>query len=128
MRLSKYWRHPLNRRCVIAGFILSLAAAIALHYYGVVRAWVPSWIVAVTCVTFVFYAYDKLIAGTRMTRIPERVLLLLCFFGGTAGALAAMLLLRHKTRKALFQMRLIILMIFQGTLLYIYLYYSGGLQ
>ncbi len=45
------------------------------------------------------YGMDKARAQTRRWRIPESVLLLLGFLGGAAGALLAMLIFRHKTRR-----------------------------
>jgi uncharacterized membrane protein YsdA (DUF1294 family) len=61
-----------------------------------------SWLAAVTVITFLTYGYDKLIAGTGATRVPERILLALAFTGGTVGALLGMRLFRHKTSKESF--------------------------
>ncbi len=51
---------------------------------------------------FLIFVLDKIFAKFSFWRIPERVLLLSSFFGGAAGALAAMYLVRHKTRKRKF--------------------------
>lgn len=53
---------------------------------------------AVSAVSFLVYLIDKIKAMRGAWRIPERVLLLLGFFGGAVGALASMQLFRHKTR------------------------------
>lgn len=45
---------------------------------------------------------DKWKAKRRAWRIPERTLLLLAAAGGCTGALAGMLMFRHKTRKLKF--------------------------
>jgi uncharacterized membrane protein YsdA (DUF1294 family) len=63
------------------------------------------WLIAINLIAFMVYAYDKTIAKTQLTRVPESVLLLLAFVGGTIGALAAMQLLRHKTAKAGFRLK-----------------------
>ena len=63
------------------------------------------WIACSTVVTFGAFGYDKAIAGTKRTRVPEIVLLALTFFGGTLGALVGRGLFRHKTRKVLFGRR-----------------------
>ena len=53
---------------------------------------------AVSLVAFLCYGADKARAKKGAWRIPEKVLLLLSFFGGAAGGLLGMLLFRHKTR------------------------------
>jgi uncharacterized membrane protein YsdA (DUF1294 family) len=70
-------------------------------------SWDPlvSWLIAVSIVTFLTYGYDKSVAGTRQTRIPERTLLLLALLGGSLGAYAGMRLFHHKTLKSSFQRR-----------------------
>ncbi len=44
------------------------------------------------------YANDKMRAKNELWRIPETWLLAIGFFGGAAGALAAMFIFRHKTK------------------------------
>ena len=48
-------------------------------------------------ITFLITGYDKLIAGKRMRRIPEKTLFLMAACLGAPGVYAAMQLLRHKT-------------------------------
>ena len=60
------------------------------------------WLACSTVVTLAAFGYDKAIAGSNRTRVPEIVLLALTFFGGTLGALAGRALFRHKTRKTSF--------------------------
>ena len=52
--------------------------------------------------TWVCYGLDKGRAKSGKRRIRERTLLLLALAGGSLGALAAMLMFRHKTRKPKF--------------------------
>ena len=61
------------------------------------------WLACSTVVTFSAFGYDKAIARSNRTRVPEIVLLALTFFGGTLGALAGRTLFRHKTRKVRFR-------------------------
>ena len=49
-------------------------------------------------ISFVLYAIDKAKAKRGLWRIPEAVLLGWGFFGGAAGALLAMKMIRHKTK------------------------------
>jgi len=61
------------------------------------------WLACSTVVTFGAFGYDKAVARSHRTRVPEIVLLALTFFGGTVGALAGRVVFRHKTRKTPFQ-------------------------
>jgi uncharacterized membrane protein YsdA (DUF1294 family) len=81
---------------------LAIAAAIALGL-GLHLDALVSWLIGINVVTFLTYGYDKRIAGSHRTRVPEKVLLLLAFIGGTIGALLGMYLFHHKTAKASFQ-------------------------
>ena len=47
---------------------------------------------------FLLYAVDKSRARRGGERVPERSLILAAIVGGGAGAVAGMMLLRHKTR------------------------------
>ena len=60
------------------------------------------YLTAINLVTWIAYGLDKGRAKSGKWRIPERTLLLLSLAGGSLGALAAMLMFRHKTRKAKF--------------------------
>ncbi len=54
---------------------------------------------AISLINFILYGADKRRARKNLWRIPERVLLLLSFFGGAVGGTAGMLVFRHKTKK-----------------------------
>ena len=61
------------------------------------------WYLAViNFITWIAYGLDKGRAKSGKWRIPERTLLLLALVGGSLGALAGMILFRHKTRKPKF--------------------------
>lgn len=61
------------------------------------------WYLAViNFTTWVAYGLDKGRAKSGKWRIPERILLLLALAGGSLGALAGMIMFRHKTRKPKF--------------------------
>ena len=59
--------------------------------------------IAISLVTFMVYACDKAAARQGRRRISEKTLHLLGLAGGWPGALLAQKLLRHKSRKASFQ-------------------------
>lgn len=61
-----------------------------------------TYLVVINFVTFAAFAIDKIVAIERKSRIRIVTLLGLSFAGGSIGALIAMYLLRHKTRKDYF--------------------------
>lgn len=95
-----------RRRTVTGALVLTLGLAVTgmclLHGYLPALDWMQSWVAAITVITFLTYGYDKLIAGTGATRVPEKVLLTLAFAGGTVGALLGMRVFHHKTRRETF--------------------------
>ena len=56
----------------------------------------------INVITLALWGADKLRARAGAWRVAERTLLALAFLGGAFGALAGMLLFRHKTRKPKF--------------------------
>lgn len=66
------------------------------------RVPIACWFLFMCAVTFIFYAADKSSAKKGTRRIKESTLLILSFIGGSAGAFAAMHILRHKTGKVKF--------------------------
>jgi len=61
-----------------------------------------TYYLVLTGITFLVWGYDKYRAAMNQWRVPERVLFTLIFIGGAFGALAGMLVFRHKTRKTYF--------------------------
>lgn len=61
-----------------------------------------AYLLAFNVVAFVAYAMDKSAAIRGAWRIPEKTLMLLAAIGGSVGALAGMILCRHKIRKPKF--------------------------
>lgn len=86
-------------------------------------SWNPllSWLTAITLVAFLTYGYDKAIAGSDRTRVPEKVLLALTFAGGTIGTFAGRSLFRHKTIKTNFRRQLWLVVVAQVILLIVYM-------
>ena len=88
------------RFLAVAAAVVAGAVALAIHFS------VPAWIGAlagINLTTMVLYGYDKAVAGGTRRRVPENVLHLLAFVGGSPGALLSQTLFRHKTVKASFR-------------------------
>lgn len=79
-----------------------------------------SWLTAINLVTFLVYAYDKAQASRNGWRVSERELLILALIGGSVGALSGMFIFRHKTAKKSFQVRLVLILLFQAVLISAY--------
>jgi Predicted membrane protein len=62
------------------------------------------YFIAINLLTFLLYGLDKYKAVRQEWRIPERILLLMAFLGGAFGALSAMRIFRHKTKKGRFKL------------------------
>lgn len=60
------------------------------------------YLAAVNIITWLAFGLDKWKAKAGKWRIPEKTLLGMALIGGSAGAIAGMMLFRHKTRKAKF--------------------------
>jgi len=63
--------------------------------------------------TFVIYGIDKWKARHDRWRVPESVLILLAILGGSLGALLAMRLFHHKTKKNKFAFGIPIILVLQ---------------
>jgi uncharacterized membrane protein YsdA (DUF1294 family) len=61
-----------------------------------------AYLVGINLVTFLVYGADTRRARRGSWRVPEVTLLALAMLGGAGGALLAMVLFHHKTRKARF--------------------------
>lgn len=77
------------------------------------------YIILINLFAFVLYGSDKRKACNRRLRIPERVLWLVAFVGGSSGALISMHLFHHKTRHLTFRYGMPLLLFLQLFLLYL---------
>jgi uncharacterized membrane protein YsdA (DUF1294 family) len=63
---------------------------------------------AINALTFLAFGWDKWMARRGSWRTPEKRLYLLTFLAGVFGAWAGMRVFRHKTRKASFRWRIVL--------------------
>ena len=76
--------------------------------------------------TFFLYGLDKWQSTGRGLRVPEKILWLTAFVGGSIGAITGMNAFRHKTRKTSFQLVLWALILIQVALVTLYLRSGTG--
>lgn len=72
-------------------------------------------------ITTLVFGIDKWLAMNNKQRISEKHLLLFTFFGGSFGALLAMILFKHKTAKPSFLWKLTAIILLQMGGLYLIL-------
>lgn len=106
--------------------------ALVIGVFFVWNKWTPielllGWqiLIALNAATFVLFGLDKFFAGASATRIPEKILYLATFVGGSLGALAAMNFFRHKTRKLSFQLVMALLVLLQVGI--VWLFYNNNI-
>jgi len=75
--------------------------------------WFMYYLLIVNLVTWVLYGVDKRKAIKGAWRIPEKTLILSAVIGGSVGALAGMMMFRHKTRKAKFMIGVPVIFVVQ---------------
>ncbi len=94
-------RHSRDTVVLLLAAVLLFAAA--LHYGGTGIA--AAYLAALNGALFLLYGLDKAAARRGWRRTPEVLLHLAALAGGTAGALLAQRLFRHKVAKRSFMVR-----------------------
>ena len=79
------------------------------------------YLAAVNILAFLLYGIDKSNAVHHRRRVPERTLLLTACIGGSAGALCAMYLFHHKTRKKVFSTGVPVILVMHLALLAVFI-------
>ena len=88
---------------ISVGFLLWAFSRIGLHFDNGKIYLLALYLMAINFTVGFLYLYDKIIADTRITRVPEIVLHTLALLGGSPVALISQKLFRHKTSKKSFQ-------------------------
>lgn len=82
------------------------------------------YLIIANLIVFFLFGIDKWKAKVHHWRIPESALLLSALIGGSLGALAGMMLFRHKTKHTKFTIGIPLIIALQVTLL-IWFQHSG---
>ena len=80
------------------------------------------YLFVINVITFLIYGIDKQKAKKDKWRVPERVLFLFSFLGGSIGALSGMKVFRHKTQKWKFKIGIPFILILQIILSFYFMY------
>jgi uncharacterized membrane protein YsdA (DUF1294 family) len=108
-------RDPRNQPVIVGSAILGIGLFLVcwlLLHWSPLLAWLVAW----TPVAFVAYGLDKRAATRGDWRIPELVLHGLALIGGVIGAWAGRFVFRHKTRKPVFLVVLIVASVLWGAI------------
>lgn len=81
--------------------------------------WITPYLIVINIVAFLVMFYDKKRAINEQFRVPENVLFLLTILGGSGGIFAAMEILRHKSSKSSFKLKVSIIVLVQIVILYL---------
>lgn len=101
------WKGYMNDKITLALWEPFLKHRILLIYFGIINF-----------ITFIVFAIDKVNAQEHRSRIKIVTLLGLSVIGGSIGALLAIYLLHHKTKKDYFTVGIPIIMIMQVIVLF----------
>lgn len=100
VQISNYFLKNILSVLVVVLFLVFLGESVA---YGKLPFMVFGYYIIISGITFFAYFVDKSAAQDGDWRIPEDMLHILSMLGGWAGALAAQVLIRHKSKKISFR-------------------------
>ncbi len=101
---------------LLVAMALVATVAVPLRLYLSVP-WVLGVLAGINVATFLLYGYDKAIAGGKRLRVPEAVLHLMAFVGGSPAAMAGRILFHHKTTKSSFKRLFWLIALLQAALI-----------
>ena len=77
------------------------------------------YLAVVNITAFIAFMIDKIKAKMDAWRIPEKTLIILAVIGGALGALAGMIVFRHKIRVPKFKLGIPLIILAQAVLVYL---------
>ena len=102
---------------IIKGFIRSEITVAFWEFFSTHRLllW---YLIVINVITLVFFAVDKIHAIENKSRIRIITLLGLAFIGGSLGAIIAMYVFRHKTKKDYFTVGVPLIIVMQAVVVF----------
>ncbi len=85
------------------------------------------YLIVINLLSLVMFGIDKVRAVRGAWRIPEAKLFVAAWAGGSAGALAGMLLFRHKTKHAKFLIGIPLILALQIAAIFIAIHFITGM-
>lgn len=100
------------------GFFFGAALFVGALLFTLLEAFsslphLANYLAAWNATVFLLCGYDKSIAGSSAMRVPEVILIIFSLLGGSIGLLLGMNFFRHKTRKASFQLKVLVILLIQ---------------
>jgi uncharacterized membrane protein YsdA (DUF1294 family) len=102
---------PYLRFLLLGTLVLGLVSVIARLGAGLHPG--AALLIGINGAALFLCGFDKSVAVSGKTRIPEVILLAFCLFGGSVGLILGMFLFRHKTRKGSFILSLLLILVVQ---------------
>ncbi len=87
---------------ILAAILIAGGTFAASWYQGI--GLLTAYLASLNILTFFIYGFDKRRAIAQKGRVPEVVLHLLAFAGGSVAAFCGQIIFRHKTRKRSFRL------------------------
>ncbi|EKE06701.1 MAG: hypothetical protein ACD_18C00302G0007 [uncultured bacterium] len=75
----------------------------------------------INLITFITFGIDKSKSINNARRVSEKTLWIMSFLGGSLGAMLAMKMFRHKTKKLSFQAMMAVILVIQIFVIYLIL-------
>lgn len=92
-----------------------------------VLLFIAVWLAAASGLAVILTVHDKRAARRGARRVPERMLLLVCALGGSAAMLAAMRVIRHKTKHPKFMVGIPVMIVVQIAVgVFVWWRFGGG--
>ena len=107
--------NPYKSFSLVCAILLASTGIALWHFTNIHPLWI--YLISISLITFLLYAYDKFQARNNRQRIPEMILHLLALIGGSPGALVGQMIFRHKTKKYRFLIVFVMIVILQIVLI-----------
>lgn len=97
---------------ILALVLLTAVIAAGFNLHAALDFW-QSILISINIATFILCGYDKSVANTPATRIPEIVFFGAALCGGSIGLITGMNIFRHKIQKVGFSVVVIAILVLQ---------------